>query len=502
MVRYDKTLLPNIIFILLAVTLLLSTSLTFAQSQSIPPYINYQGRLIDQASGAPVNGVKNITFALYDAATGGTPIYSQSQPVTITNGSFSVYLGKGEGNYQGNKVTDGIPAEVFTDHSAKYLGIKMADSPTEMKPRQVIASVAYAYKAEQAESAVQSERAREAESLVGQVNVNSTGNVGIGTASPSEKLQVDGNIKAAGTVKATSFEGDGSKLTGMSKHSLDAADGDPVDAVYVDNAGKVGIGTTSPEMKLEVVGGHARVDYGYGMWFSGPTSGAVGIRSDSSVARNLNFATGGSWGRMVIDDNGKVGIGTTNPSGKLNIFVDSIREIRFDVGGNLWSGLSGGATGIMSPNSLSLGGGFSSSIPDIFLANVSGNVGIGTTSPSYKLHVIGDIAHTGGCFTPSDLRLKENITPLTNAIDKVSALRGIYFNLKGESTSKREVGVIAQEVEAVLPEVVSEDAQGYKSVDYSKFAPLLIEAVKELKTQNEALKALVCKDHPEAEICQ
>jgi hypothetical protein len=75
--------------------------------------------------------------------------------------------------------------------------------------------VAYAYKAEQAERAVQSERAREAENLMGQVNVNSTGNVGIGTTSPSEKLEVDGNIKAAGIVKATSFEGDGSKLTGV-----------------------------------------------------------------------------------------------------------------------------------------------------------------------------------------------------------------------------------------------------------------------------------------------
>ncbi len=91
------------------------------------------------------------------------------------------------------------------------------------------------------------------------------------------------------------------------------------------------------------------------------------------------------------------------------------------------------------------------------------------------------------------LRGKENITPLTKAIDKVSALRGIYFNLKGESPSNREVGVIAQEVEKVLPEVVSEDTQGYKSVDYSKLTPLLIEAVKELKTQNEGLKILVGK---------
>jgi hypothetical protein len=121
----------------------------------------------------------------------------------------------------------------------------------------------------------------------------------------------------------------------------------------------------------------------------------------------------------------------------------------------------------------------------------NGNIGIGTISPSYKLHVIGDIAYTGNIYDVSDLRLKENITPLTNAIEKVSALRGIYFNLKGESPDQREVGVIAQEVEAVLPEVVSEDAEGYKSVDYSKLTPLLIEAIKGQQAQIEALQARI-----------
>jgi hypothetical protein len=687
-----KVLLNTITITLISTVLLFISSLASAQS-AIPPYINYQGRLIDQASGAPVNGVKSITFALYDSATGGAPIYSQTQPVTITNGAFSVYLGKGEGNYQGEKVSDGIPAEVFTEHSARYLGIKMEDSSAEMAPRQLLSSVAYAYKAEEAE------KARVAESVMGQVTANSTGNVGIGTISPSEKLEVTGNIKAAGAVKATSFEGDGSKLTGvlLRKHSLDAADGKPVDAVYVDNEGDVGIGTTAPAGRLHVsvpplpisnddptpsmlsasgLGLYSpttlldNLPSGNSMSTNGATAGAwlkidVGAGNEKAYVKarmytgsggNANFTIqysdndsawsnaatnfwvtqphwneiawssqgahrywrflltntpgNGPWynelemftdipcsdADLVVSNSGNLGIGTTEPSGRLEVNIASsdstslpliIRKgatsyVTVSNSGNVGIGpttkpteptggleitqggeytvdpgtlvLRGGHAGIRlkagggghvpyirfttddgGDEAIEMGLGNSAGKPFYFnrsvgqqeggaavVINNSGNLGIGTTSPSYKLHVAGD-AMANHWYTSSDSRLKENITPLTNAIDKVSALRGIYFNLKGESPSKREVGVIAQEVEAMLPEVVSEDAQGYKSVDYSKLTPLLIEATKaqqvqiegqqaqieeqraqieSQQVQIEALKALICQGHPEAEICQ
>jgi hypothetical protein len=117
-----------------------------------------------------------------------------------------------------------------------------------------------------------------------------------------------------------------------------------------------------------------------------------------------------------------------------------------------------------------------------------GSVGIGTTSPGYRVHVVGDIAYTGDVYALSDSRVKENITPLRNAVEKVSSLCGIYFNKKGEPASKREVGVTAQNVEAVLPEAVSEGDDGYKSVAYSKLTALLIEAVKEQQKQLESLQ--------------
>jgi len=123
----------------------------------------------------------------------------------------------------------------------------------------------------------------------------------------------------------------------------------------------------------------------------------------------------------------------------------------------------------------------------------SGKLGVGTINPSYKLDVEGDIECTT-LHETSDVRLKQNIQPLTQALDKVGKLRGISFQWKepdgsqDSNTSHRQIGVIAQEVEVVLPELVAENNEGYKSVEYTKFTAVLIEAVKELKAENEQLR--------------
>ncbi|MFZ9767196.1 MAG: tail fiber domain-containing protein [Candidatus Limnocylindrus sp.] len=92
----------------------------------------------------------------------------------------------------------------------------------------------------------------------------------------------------------------------------------------------------------------------------------------------------------------------------------------------------------------------------------------------------------------SDIRLKENITPITGALDKVDALSGYYFNYKGKQD--RLIGVIAQEAERVLPEVVydyqnQETGEVNKAVRYENMVALLIEAVKELKSEVVELKS-------------
>jgi len=101
----------------------------------------------------------------------------------------------------------------------------------------------------------------------------------------------------------------------------------------------------------------------------------------------------------------------------------------------------------------------------------------------------GNFTATGDVESNSDERLKENIETIENALNKVSNMRGVYFDMKAKP-GVRKVGLIAQEVEKVLPEVVSTDSEGdnIKSVAYANVVGLLVEAIKELKNEVDQLK--------------
>ncbi len=98
----------------------------------------------------------------------------------------------------------------------------------------------------------------------------------------------------------------------------------------------------------------------------------------------------------------------------------------------------------------------------------------------------------GKLLAASDERLKRDITPLENALEKVLAVRGVRFHWKDPSRNQGpEIGVVAQDVEAVFPEAVSADKDGVKAVDYAHLVAPLIEALREQQTQIEALRAEV-----------
>ena len=137
----------------------------------------------------------------------------------------------------------------------------------------------------------------------------------------------------------------------------------------------------------------------------------------------------------------------------------------------------------------------------VLLAPYNGNVGIGTTNPSSKLFVDGEIRSTGNvvAYYSSDIKLKTNIKNIENPINKLLQINGVRFDwtdeyiqnkggIDGYFIRKHDVGVIAQEIEKVLPEAVATRNNGEKAVKYEMIVPLLIEAIKEQQSEINNLK--------------
>ena len=116
----------------------------------------------------------------------------------------------------------------------------------------------------------------------------------------------------------------------------------------------------------------------------------------------------------------------------------------------------------------------------------------GNISANADIVAEGDVI----AYYTSDIRLKENLQIIEGSLDKIGEINGYEFDWNEKSPGwarerGHDVGVIAQEVQKVLPEIVSERKNGYLGVDYKRIIPLLIESVKELKQEVEDLKKKV-----------
>ena len=130
----------------------------------------------------------------------------------------------------------------------------------------------------------------------------------------------------------------------------------------------------------------------------------------------------------------------------------------------------------------------------------------GRTSINEDANVTGNLKVQGKAFAASfeksDGRLKKDIKPLSHALDSILQLQGKTYRWKEDTTfaNKADIGLIAQDVEKVFPELVAEDEQGYKAIAYSKLTTVLIEAIKEqqgqittLEKENTQLKAFMAE---------
>jgi hypothetical protein len=128
---------------------------------------------------------------------------------------------------------------------------------------------------------------------------------------------------------------------------------------------------------------------------------------------------------------------------------------------------------------------------DLLWDNTNGRLGIKDNTPDVELDVAGDIHYTGTLTDVSDIRLKQNIRPLRGSLQKISRLNGISFQMKNGLSRGRELGLSAQDVQQVFPELVHTDTDeaGTLSVNYIGLIAPMIEAIKELQAENARLEA-------------
>ena len=235
-------------------------------------------------------------------------------------------------------------------------------------------------------------------------------------------------------------------------------------------------------------------DQGSNIYFADPDDDNVGGITYNHTSNYMNFRVNGSEAIRITSD-GYVGIGVTNPGG----YNSHGRNLVVNSGGNTGISIISGSS---SSGSLLFGDGTGGTAAyrgkieydhsnDQFEIRTAATVN-GLFSSAGTLTVAGDVIAYG---SPSDKRLKENIKPIESALDKVSKLQGVTFNWK-ESGSilelKEDVGFIAQDVQKVMPELVRENKDGMLSMRHQGIAPILLEAIKELKAEIEELKKHSC----------
>jgi len=349
--------------------------------------------------------------------------------------------------------------------------------------------------------------------------INTLGNLGIGTATPTAKLELAG-------VSAYSMLAGGGKIGNVASPTLDAdvATKAYVDSVsgsggywtangteiYSNNTGNVGIGVTSPVSKLAVAGSVQAYSISL---FDTAGNAVIGTPGGDLATYADNTGLFGYGDGAIYVSGNFVGISTTTPANKLDINTGSTAEgISLDGrvaltgwNGDTWLRLNQSGSwgsGVYTPGSIRLDGSLQVGSSGATLSVTSGgnfvyrtnvlfanstNVGIGTTTPSHKLTVVGDIEATSFIYT-SDRNLKKNIKTLDNSLAKILQLRGVSFDW--EKDNKSSVGLIAQEVEKIYPELVS-GPEGGKGVQYGNLVAPLIEAVKEQQKKINSLEIKV-----------
>ncbi len=264
--------------------------------------------------------------------------------------------------------------------------------------------------------------------------------IGVNNSNPQYSLDVIGDVNLTGILRQNGTFYQSSQFSSLSNN------------VYLAATSNLGIGLSNPQYPLDIVG----------------DLNLSGIIRQNGIPFTGPFKTTGC---NIYVLNSNLGIKNSTPQYPLDVTGD----INFT--GNLRQ--NGG---------LYQGSQFTTNGSNIYITD--SNVGIGTSNPQYPLHVSGQIYSTDEITAFSDARYKTNLEPIESALDKLLTLTGYTFNVQDPDTNiirdKRSTGLLAQDVEKVLPEAVTSNVT--LSIAYGNLAGLIVESIKELKKELDELK--------------
>lgn len=256
-------------------------------------------------------------------------------------------------------------------------------------------------------------------------------------------------------------------------------------SVYESSTGLVGIGTITPTGTFEVEGGTAAAGTNGKDIILAAQSAGSGNQNGGSIFLKAGAASGtGSTGSVVVGTSTAPGWVTPNSLYVADhVYTSSVYLSNstnglgdFGFGDN-----TSRITGSVPAGWIAI---FTSALERMRIA-ADGTITLGTAAnpiPTFQVGTAGDgsLAWANQWKTFSDIRLKRDLERIPNACELVDQLNGYYYYWKNKRDRSRQVGVVAQEVEKVLPELVSTGKDGFKAVDYSKLSAVLIEASKQL----------------------
>jgi hypothetical protein len=496
---------------------------------AVPRLVRVTGTIVP-ADGQPAAPVESVTLAIYADETGGAPLWQETQDVAVgADGRYSVLLG--------GTLPDGLPLDLFASGEARWLGRRFERAGEGEQARVRLATVPYALKASDADTlgglppSAYVLAQPGASAGAGATNAGAAG-IAVALAVPVVAPLSSGTPGYIGKFVSPTDLGNS--------------------AIY-DSGSMVGVNTTTPKdffnVRFTDTGGTFT---GYAVQNLGSTStsysgmlffdqnGALGqfqgFNNSTHEYRINNIASGGtinfligSTSRFKVANNGYVGIGNPSPDSLLHVGGGGSPVVKIEGSTNTaglgpklrWTEAFGfgsdygmeaffdGGTDSLIFRGLTDGEVDQNNILVIRRAPGFVGVGIGTAAPADMLQVVGDLrvgTGTTGCVKDadgsviagtcsSDRRFKKNITPFARSLEKISLLQPVQFSWRADEYPDRHFGtshsfgLIAQDVEAVLPELVTTDEEGYEAVRYSALPMYMLQAIKELKAENDALKA-------------